>query len=177
MECFLVDGATRSFADVILQQRGCGKKCLVASYGFGVLQVRKVLSAFDFLLLVADISHATLNAEAYSVVVEMSEKLENFSFVATKTHAKFALVDDETLIFTSANLSANRRIESYMIGSVEEVAGVEALQRVFSLASGVVDYKKFTEDGVGQVKYSQVRAKYIDMGGLREPRYSHTVGN
>ncbi|MFA7173794.1 MAG: hypothetical protein WC340_10335 [Kiritimatiellia bacterium] len=175
MECFFVDGSARSFADIILQQKTPRKKCLVASYGFGVEQVRKVLSAFDFMMLVADVSHAQLNPKAYQIVVDMSDTLPNFYFVATKTHAKFALVDDEIIIFTSANLSANRRIESYLVGNMAEASGVDALKKIFSSAHSVVSYRDFTGVREGE-KFKQVAANYIDQGGLHEPGYTHTVG-
>ena len=176
MDCFFVDGASKSFADVILQQRVSGKTCLVASYGFGVLQVRKVLNAFDFVLLVADISHAQLNAEAYNMVVEMSAILPNFSFVATKTHAKLAIIDDEIIIFTSANLSANRRMESYMIGSLGEVNGSEKLKEIFSRTTCAVESTIPVGEGDG-CEFNIIKASYLDNGGLSEPKYTHTVGD
>lgn len=173
MDVFFVDGAVRSFADIILQQRIDGKKCLVASYGFGVAQVKKILNAFDFVLLIADVSHAQLNTDAYNTVVEMSAVLPNFSFIATKTHAKFALIDDETIIFTSANLSANRRMESYMIGSIREVSGVQKINEIFSENDGVVE--NLIVGSMGVDAFNIVKAKYFDIGGLNEPSYTHVI--
>ena len=174
MNCFFVDGSSKSFADIILQQRVDGKKCLVASYGFGVMQVRKILNAFDFVLLVADISHAQLNAVAYDTVVEMSKVLPNFSFVATKTHAKLAVIDDEKIIFTSANLSANRRIESYVIGSLSEIVGIDKLKAIFDNQSSVIENIDVNDIGSSS-EFKIVKAKYLDPGGFNEPRYTHSI--
>ena len=173
MDCFFVDGASKSFADIILQQRIDGKKCQVASYGFGVLQIRKIINAFDSVSLVADISHAQLNAEVYDIVVDMSRVLPNFSFVATKTHAKLALIDDKTIIFTSANLSANRRMESYLIGSFDEISGVENIKEIFSRTTLAVENLEREPSCKGDFKI--IEAGYLDPGGLNEPRYTHTV--
>lgn len=170
MNCFFVDGSSKSFADIILQYRVDGKKCLVASYGFGVLQVRKIISAFDAVVLVADISHATLNATAYDTVVEMSAVLPSFSFIATRTHAKLALIDDEIVVFTSANLSANRRVESYMIGEFREFTGIENLEKIFSNTSGVL----VKPDSESQNDLKVVDGKYLT-GGINEPSYTHVI--
>ncbi len=39
-------------------------------------------------------------------------------------------VTNDVIIFTSANLSANRRIESYMIGKVSEVDDIEKVEKL-----------------------------------------------
>lgn len=167
MECFFLDGSSKSFADVILDNLVCGGECLVASYGFGVLQVRKLVNSFDSVVLVADISHAKLNAEAYDMVVDMSSILPNFSFIATKTHAKLALIDDEIIIFTSANLSANRRFESYMIGKFKEFNGIEKLKEIFK-KEPILTKKE-------EVKFNIIKTKYFNLGGVNEPSYTHVV--
>ena len=131
-EAFLVDGSQRNFADVIISRRVTGKTCAVASYGFGVVQVNRLVSAFRQVLLVADESHSQLNTKAYDTVVRMDRKLKYFTFRPTKIHAKLALIDDEVIIFTSANLSANRRVESYLVGQASEVAGIEAIKNLLS---------------------------------------------
>ena len=130
MEIYLVNGADTNFADVILKNKLYGKTCSVASYGFGVIQVKRLISSFDQVLLVADESHSQLNTSAYNAVVEMDKNINHFKFRPTKIHAKFALVDNEIFIFTSANLSANRRIESYMIGSFNEVVGLDKIKKL-----------------------------------------------
>ena len=121
---FLVNGAEKSFADVIIEHKGAGGSCMVASYGFGVKQVEKIIQNFDTVTLVADSSHSQLNPRAYSRVVELSEILDNFRFAPTKIHAKFAVINGEIVIFTSANLSANRRLEVYLVGQKDDVDGV-----------------------------------------------------
>ena len=170
MDCFFVDGNSKSFADIILQHRVDGKKCLVASYGFGVLQIRKIINAFDFVSLVADISHSKLNEKAYCTVVEMATVLPNFSFITTKTHAKLALIDDEIIIFTSANLSANRRIESYVIGSMQEFPGIEKFKKLFTNTSMSIE----NLESINENNFKVVRAKYLQ-GDINEPRYTHIV--
>ena len=166
-----MDGSSTSFADVILQKRVCGRRCLIASYGFGVVQIRKVLSAFDNVCLVADISHAQLNPVAYNMVVEMSTVLPGFSFFAIKTHVKMALIDDEVFIFTSANLSANRRIESYVVGSFDEVEGIEKFEKMFNGKIKVGE--KYKIDAADDFKV--VAAEYLDAGDLNEAGYTHVV--
>lgn len=130
MNVFLVDGSQRHFADIILENLVTGRTCSVASYGFGVKQITRLIEAFDQVLLVADTSHSQLNTKAYNRVVRMSNELEHFTFRPVKTHAKLALIDDEIIIFTSANLSANRRMESYMIGTFSEVGGIGELKKI-----------------------------------------------
>ena len=124
MRAFLVNGSERSFADVITEQRGLGLSCMVASYGFGVKQVERIISNFNRVTLIADSSHAQLNPRAYERVVALDETLDTFNFIPTKIHAKFAIINGDTVIFTSANLSANRRVEVYLIGCKGEVDGV-----------------------------------------------------
>lgn len=46
MEIFIVDGSEKNFADVIIENKKDGKICMVASYGFGVNQVNRIISAF-----------------------------------------------------------------------------------------------------------------------------------
>ena len=94
---------------------------MAATSGFGTKQVEKIIQNFDTVPLVADSSHSQLNPRAYSRVVELSEILDNFRFAPTKIHAKFAVINGEIVIFTSANLSANRRLEVYLVGQKDDV--------------------------------------------------------
>jgi len=94
-----------------------------------------LIRAFEHVLLVADTSHSQLNSDAYKAIVGRSRNLSGFTFKQIKNHSKLALIDDEIIIFTSANLSANRRVESYLIGSFGEVGGIEELKKMF-LAPG-----------------------------------------
>jgi len=131
MDAFIVDGAKQTLADIIISKKVSGKTCSVASWGFGVRHVERLINAFDQLLLVADASHSQLNKTAYRSVVKMSEKLDYFTFRPARTHVKLALIDDEIIIFTSANLSANRRLESYIIGHFCEINGIDEIKRMF----------------------------------------------
>jgi len=127
---FFVDGADKTFADIILENRVNGETCAVASYGFGVKQINRLLDGFDNLLLLADESHAQLNKKAWDTVIEMDANLDHFTFKSEKTHAKLAIIDKKVIIFTSANLSANRRMESYMIAKVADVDGVDDVRAI-----------------------------------------------
>ena len=138
MRAFLVNGAERSLADVIVEHKGQGRTCLVASYRFGVKQVERIISNFSTVTLIADSSHAQLNPRAYERVIELDETLDTFSFVPTKIHAKFAIINGETVIFTSANLSANRRVEVYIIGCKGEVDGVDDVVSVLGDPGGIL---------------------------------------
>jgi len=157
MEVFIVDGAKQNLADIIISNKISGKTCTVASWGFGVRQVERLIDAFDQLLLVADASHSQLNTKAYGTVVEMSENLEYFTFRPTRTHMKLALVDDELIIFTSANLSANRRLESYMIGNFGEVNGIENIKEILGDPGMIFREKQHTE---------LMDMKFMDIGEL-----------
>lgn len=137
MDVFFVDGSQKCFADIILENMTTGKTCSVASYGFGVKQVKRLIHSFEQVLLVADTSHSQLNAEAYNTVVEMSNDIPQFTFKPIKTHAKLALIDNEKIIFTSANLSANQRMESYMVGFFNEVSGIEKLKQTMGDPGGI----------------------------------------
>lgn len=127
MEIFTVNGKDTNFADVIIKHRINGEKCVVASYWFGVRMVERIIQNFKSVMLVSDSSHSTLNPKAYKKVVALDRRLDDFEFVTIKTHAKFAIIDNKTLIFTSANLSANQRMESYLIADVAEVVGCESI--------------------------------------------------
>ena len=60
-----------------------------------------------------------------------SETYEKFSFLPSRIHAKLALIDGETIIVTSANLSSNRKIELYLIGNINEVDGIDEVKKFF----------------------------------------------
>jgi hypothetical protein len=60
----------------------------------------------------------------------MARRMSRFVFNPIPIHAKLAFIDDEILIVTSANLSANRRIESYLVARMDEVDGVDELKKV-----------------------------------------------
>lgn len=164
MDVFFVDGSEQCLADIILKNIVSGKTCSVASYGFGVKQVRRLIDAFDQVLLVADISHSQLNAKAYDAVVEMSDKLPHFIFRPIKTHAKLALIDDEIVIFTSANLSANRRIESYMIGRFEEVTGIDEIKKTLGDPGSI--FKKSIEHSKDLFGLGDLELLEFDLGDI-----------
>ena len=130
MKAFVVDGSQRHFAEVIIDYRVSGREVMVASYGFGVKQVQLLLGAFRRVLLVADNSHSQLNPNAWKTIVAMAREMPRFVFNPIPIHAKLALIDNEMLIFTSANLSANRRLESYLAARMDEVDGVEELKKI-----------------------------------------------
>lgn len=127
MNAFVVDGSEKNFADVIIENAGKRKSCIVASYGFGVKQVERIVEHFGSVVLVADESHSQLNPRAFNRIVEMSETIESFSFIPTKIHAKIAIINGDTVIFTSANLSANRRVEVYLIGKTKSISGMSGV--------------------------------------------------
>jgi len=131
MNCFFVDGSQTNLADVILDNTVAGETCAVLSYGFGVMQVKRLMSAFDQVLLLADSSHSKLNKKAYDEVVRLSSMDNGFTFRPVRTHAKLVIIDSEIVIFTSANLSANKRIESYLIGKVSEISGIDKMLEFF----------------------------------------------
>jgi hypothetical protein len=130
MNIFMVDGSKRRLSDIIIENKVTGESCLVASYGLGVRQVRILIDEFQQVTLVADESHSRLNPNAYAAVIDLNESVPHFTFKVIKTHAKFALIDDEIIVFTSANLSANRRMESYMVGRIDEVNGIESVKKI-----------------------------------------------
>lgn len=162
MRVFFVDGSQRHFADIILENLVTGRTCSVASYGFGVKQVDRLIGAFDQFLLVADTSHAQLNTKAYNNVVKKSDTLDHFTFNPINTHAKLALIDDEVIIFTSANLSANRRMESYMVGTFDEVEGIEQLQATMG-SPGDIFKKPFDP---GDIDLGELSTPDIDLDDL-----------
>ena len=142
MKTFLVDGANKSLADIIIEHTEEGGECLVTSFGFGVRQVRKIIDHFDSFTLIADASHSTLNSRAYQSVVELDSDIDGFTFKPTeKIHAKFVVIDKKTVIFTSANLSANKRIEAYVIGSASEMIGVDKVVEQLGFPSGILTEK------------------------------------
>lgn len=124
MKAYIVDGSKQNFADTIISLSSSGRSCVVSSFGFGVRQVRRLLEHFDSVNLVADGTHSQLNSKAYKEVVRLSNSVSGFSFTPKKIHAKLAVIDSEVVVFTSANLSANRRIEVYVVGSLDEIQGV-----------------------------------------------------
>lgn len=130
MKAFLVNGKQKNFADVIIENSITGNVCLVASYGFGIAQINRLISAFDKVLLIADTSHSRLSKNVYNEVVRMSDDFSYFTFKPINTHAKFALIDDEIIIFTSANLSVNRCMESYLIGKFSEIDDIEKFKEI-----------------------------------------------
>ena len=149
MKAFIVDGSKRSFADVILENKTTGKTCSVASWGFGAAQVRRLIREFQRVLLVADASHSQLNASAYAAVLRMQKTYAHFTFRPCKTHVKLALIDDEIIIFTSANLSANKRAESYIVGELSEIDGIDQIkefigepEKIFRVDDGFFDLGK-----------------------------------
>jgi len=140
VKVFAVNGANKNFADIILENSSIGGTCVVASYGFGVKQVERLVSYFKEVTLIADESHSQLNPNAYEHIVKLSDNGGNgFTFKPTKTHAKMAIINNETLIFTSANLSSNRMVEIYLITSVSSVDGVDGILRVFGDPDGMLD--------------------------------------
>jgi hypothetical protein len=138
MECFFVDGKKQSFADIILKYKKSGDTCLVGSFGFGTKQVKKLLANFKKTVLLADSSHSQLNSNAYFQVCRLAESSDNFVFKQTKTHAKFAIVDDEVFIMTSANLSQNQRLEIYVIEDVAKVNGLDEIKKVVGMPTLVM---------------------------------------
>jgi len=154
MRIFIVDGKERTFADVICENSAKFDSLLVASYGFGVRQVEKLLSVFREVVLVADESHSVLNRKAFESVLSKSEHNEKFSFLPSRTHAKLALIDNETIIVTSANLSSNRKIELYLIGSAKEVDGIDELKKFFGDPDEV--FGKTVGDGLDDIDWEKL---------------------
>jgi hypothetical protein len=129
IKAFAVDGSNRCFADVIIENSSSGNTCVVASYGFGIKQVDRLVSFFSELVLIADESHSKLDPKAYKHVTGLSGK-NGFTFIPANTHAKIAIINREKVIFTSANLSANRRIEIYFVAPVKHIDGISDILRI-----------------------------------------------
>ena len=125
IEVFVIDGSERNLADIIIANKISGDSLCVASYGFGVKQVRRLMNAFKKMVLVADTSHSQLNNAAWKSITKMSNENPRFLFIPTAIHAKLAIIDEAIVVFTSANLSANQRIESYIIGNKNEMNGID----------------------------------------------------
>ena len=79
MKVFFVDGSARCFADIIIENKITGKTCSVASYGFGVKQVSRIIAEFDQVLLIADTSHSRINKNSYASVMQMDKTLPFFN--------------------------------------------------------------------------------------------------
>ncbi len=146
MDAFFVNGKDSSLADIILKNTTKYHTCYVASFGFGIKQINLLIDRFENVLLVADNSHAKLNKTAYDKVIEMNNEIPNFVFKETKTHAKLAIIDDDTIIFTSANLSKNHRMESYLIGKITEINGIEHIKEIFGNPSSIFEVKESNND-------------------------------
>lgn len=156
MRAFIINGATKNFADVIIGE-STGGNCLVASFGFGVKQIERLISHFSEVVLIADASHSQLNSKVYEKAVSLSMCTDGFTFIPSKIHAKLAIINNDKLIFTSANLSANRRIESYLIGKVSEIEGVKQLKQ--SLGNPDLFFTDKSDD------YSGIWSG-VDLGGI-----------
>lgn len=144
VKAFVVNGANRNFADVILEYATRGDSCIVASYGFGTEQVDRLVFFFKSLVLVADESHSKLNSKAFDYVMGLSGK-NGFAFIPTKTHAKMAIINNETVIFTSANLSANKRLEMYVVAPLSAITGMDAILEVFKNPQKLIDEDRFSQ--------------------------------
>ncbi len=141
---FFVDGKATSFADVILRYKKNGQSLFVATYGFGVKQVWRLMSNFDSVILVADESHSVLNSKAFKSAEAMSRNSNGFEFRPMRNHAKLAIIDDAVIIFTSANLSQNRKRELYFVYSADvEIA--ESIKAEYGeiVLDGVQDFSQF----------------------------------
>lgn len=125
METFIVDGSHTNFADIIINNSVNNESCLVATYGYGFLQVALVAANFENVVLVADIGHQKLNKKARMIVKTMERDNPNFKFIEKKTHIKLAIIDNKRVIFTSANLANNRKNEIYLVGDFEEFEKIE----------------------------------------------------
>ena len=127
----IINGKKKNMADVIIENGVTFESCVVASYGFGVKQINKLIAAFDSVFLIADDSHSKLNSNVYKSVVEMSKRLNHFYFRSINVHAKFAIIDNSVFMMTSANLSNNQKYEIYCICNISDVSGIDELKRFF----------------------------------------------
>lgn len=105
-ELKLINGKKYSFADVILHKQKKEKSIIVSTFGFSVLQIKKLLFNFDNIIVIIDESHLKLNNSMYLRACELNRLYKNFTLKVTSIHAKLAIFGDQCII-TSANLSNN----------------------------------------------------------------------
>jgi len=119
----LVDGSKCSLAEMIVKNKVTGESVLVATFGIGIKQIKMLLWEFDKVTIVIDSSHSSWQKKLWDRILYMNDTNEKLTIKVAQIHAKLAIIDGEVAVITSANLSQNQFIESYVIGNVSEIKG------------------------------------------------------
>lgn len=117
-----------TFADIIKKHSGSGESLFVATYNVSDKQLSALMPEFKGIFMVVDAGQLSMNAGMIDRVIALSESVEsNLTVRFTSNHAKVAVINNETAIFSSANLSKSNKNEIYVVAPL-------------SIADGLTDY-------------------------------------
>jgi hypothetical protein len=147
----LIDGGSKSFADVICDNKFAGDTVLVTTFGVSLKQIEKLLFSFEDVTIIIDESQSKLNPNMIERIIAKQKAVEKLHIKMASIHAKLAIIDNNFLIVSSANLTSNYKIESYLFIPTECVGGitdiVEFLNKIpcDSIRFDRIDHKKNRE--------------------------------
>lgn len=113
----------KTLADIILDNRITGKSLTVFSFGLAKKEIAKLITRFEKIILIID-TNAVKRTQKKSIVWVLAlEKMTKKIKLMTcgRAHVKIAIVDEEVLIITSANLQKNRSEEFYSVERFDKI--------------------------------------------------------
>lgn len=130
-ELKLINGKKYSFADVILSKRKNEQSIIVSTFGISAAQIQKLLFTFNKVQVVIDESHSNLNEDMFNRICNLNNIEKRFILKVTSIHAKIAIFGNQCIV-TSANLTSNQKIESYLFSTIKEITGVKKIIDFFN---------------------------------------------
>jgi len=144
----LINGSESSLADMITKNKVSGKTVIVATFGIGVKQIKKLLWEFEEVTIIIDSTHSHWQKKLWKRVLKLNSMHDNLIIKMAAIHSKVAIIDNKIVIVTSANLSQNQFIESYVIGDMLEFSGIKEIINFFnSIPVNSIDWNRTELNG------------------------------
>jgi len=127
-EIKFINGKETNFADIICEyKKNQDRNVIVTTFGISIKQIEKLLYNFKTVEVIVDESQSKLNKNMFDRIVILNKQNDNFILKCASIHSKLAIVDNEKLIITSANLTNNQKIESYFFIDTKNIIGMNKI--------------------------------------------------